>query len=84
MLAILSTFIGVCLDLSTTLKQRTKIKNNFISNCIVFSICLLLSIFGADNLINYGYKFIGYFTILYFIFILILYIKQKNTSNHIG
>ena len=80
-LAILSTFIGVCFDLTYTLKKTTHLKNNFVVNSIIFCVCLFLSTFGVDNLINYGYKFIGYFSVVYFIVIFIkLLINKKKAS----
>ena len=82
-LAILSTYIGVCFDLTYTLKNITHLKNNFIVNSIIFIVCLLLSTFGVDNLINYGYKFIGYFSVIYFIVIFIkLLVNKKRASGN--
>ena len=83
-LAILSTFMGVCVDLNATIKEKTKLKNDFIVNSILFSFCLLLSNLGLNTLINYGYKFTAYFSLIYFTVIFIKYLYQKNHYNPKG
>ena len=76
-LAIISTYIGIAFDLKNYLQTRTT-RNLFLINSILFSISMLISNFGLDNLINYGYKGLGIFALCYFIF---LFIKQKITRN---
>ena len=79
-LAILSTFIGISVDLINVIKEKIGIKNNFIINSIIFIFCLLISNIGLNVLVNFFYKFIGYFSLIYFFIIFIKYLTTKNTA----
>lgn len=76
LLAIISTFIGITFDLTNYINQNIKIRNGFVNNSLLFVLCLLISNLGLDYLINIGYKALGVFAIIYFIFIII---KEKIT-----
>ncbi len=79
-LAILSTFIGISVDLINVIKEKIGIKNSFIINSIIFIFCLLISNIGLNVLVNFFYKFIGYFSLIYFFIIFIKYLTTKNTA----
>ena len=72
-LAIISTFIAIHYELIKTTNRI--LKNDFVANSSLFSLCLILSCFGVDNLINYGYKAFGIFAFVFFL-VKALYAKR--------